>query len=232
MMIFFDIDETLIDQRGSEAAAAQEFLNIYSAELAHYYSPAEFCSLWRALREKHAPAFFSGAISVHEQRRRRVYELFARAGRSLSDNDADRAIEVYESAYRRSWRLFDDVRPALAALKNFRRGVISNGSTLQQNRKLRQTGIAPFFELVLVSEEIGAAKPRREIFLAACRRAAVTPRQCIYVGDRLDHDTLPSRGVGMRPYLLCRGDRRAPANIDVIASLAELCWRLPGRSAA
>jgi len=232
MMIFFDIDETLIDQRAAETAAAQEFLKIYSAELAHRYSLSEFCSLWRALREKHAPAFFSGAISVHEQRRRRVRELFTRAGRSLSDSDTDRRIEVYESHYRRSWRLFDDVRPALTALKSFRCGVISNGSTIQQNRKLRQTGIAPFFELVLVSEEIGAAKPGREIFLAACGRAGVAPRQCIYVGDRLDHDMLPSRGVGMHSCLLCRGNRRAPANIDVIGSLAELCWRLPGRSAA
>jgi putative hydrolase of the HAD superfamily len=232
MMIFFDIDETLIDQRGAETAAARKFLDVYSGRLNHRYSLSEFCALWRALREKHAPAFLSGAISVHEQRRRRVRELFAQAGRSLSDGETDRCIEVYQGHYRRSWRLFDDVRPALAALKHFRCGVISNGSTNQQNRKLQQTGIAPFFELVLVSQEIGAAKPRREIFLAACRRAGVTARQCIYVGDRLDHDTLPSRSVGMRAYWLCRGHRGAPANVDVIGSLTELSWRLPDRSAA
>ena len=232
MMIFFDIDETLIDQRGAETAAARHFLAVYSARLDHRYSLSEFCALWRALREKHAPAFFSGAISVHEQRRRRVRELFAKAGRSLSDGEVDRCIEVYESHYRRSWRLFDDVRPALAALKAFRCGVISNGSTVQQNDKLQRTGIASFFELVLVSEEIGAAKPRREIFLAACRRAGVGARQCIYVGDRLDHDHLPSRCVGMGAYLLCRHQRNAPAGVDVIGSLTELIWRLPHRSAA
>jgi putative hydrolase of the HAD superfamily len=232
MMIFFDIDETLLDQRSAETAAARQFLAVYSGELNDAYSVTEFCTVWRALREKHAPAFFSGAISVHEQRRQRVCELFAKAGRSLSRREADGCIELYESHYRRSWRLFDDVRPALAALKDFRCGIISNGSTRQQNDKLHDTGIARFFELVLVSEEIGAAKPQSEIFLAACRRAAVAPRQCIYVGDRLDHDTLPSRDVGMGAYLLCRGRRAAPPGVDAIASLSELRWRLADRSAA
>jgi putative hydrolase of the HAD superfamily len=232
MMLFFDIDETLVDQRGAEAAAAREFLAVYSGELGHRYSLEQFCALWHALREKHAPAFFSGAIPVHEQRRRRVRELFARAGRSLSDRETDRCIEFYESHYRRGWRLFDDVRPDLAALKQFRCGVISNGSTIQQNRKLYQTGIAPFFDLVLVSEEIGAAKPQPEIFQAACARAGLAPRDCVYIGDRLDHDTLPSRGVGMRAYWLCRSKVHGATNVDVIASLAELPWRLPDRSAA
>jgi putative hydrolase of the HAD superfamily len=232
MMIFFDIDETLIDQRAAEAAAARQFLAVYSGRLGWRYSLSQFCALWRALREKHAPAFLAGAISVHEQRRRRVRELFAQAGRSLSNREADGCIELYESHYRNGWRLFDDVRPALAALKGFRCGVISNGSSLQQNRKLQQTGIAPLFELVLVSEEVGAAKPRREIFLTACRRARVAPRQCIYVGDRLDHDILPSRSVGMDAYLLRRGPEPAPANVEVIGTLAELRWRLPERSAA
>ena len=232
MMIFFDIDETLIDQRGAEAAAAREFLTVYSADLGHYYSLTEFCVAWRALREKHAPAFLSGAISVHEQRRRRVRDLFAQTGQLLSDAETDLCIEVYESHYRRSWRLFDDVHPALTALKDFRCGVISNGSSIQQKRKLQQTGIAPFFDLVLVSEEIGAAKPEREIFLTACRRAGVPAQHCVYVGDRLDQDTLPSRDAGMRSYWLRRGNPSAPPDIDVIGSLTELPWRLPNRSAA
>ena len=232
MMIFFDIDETLIDQRGAEAAAAREFLAHHSAELGHRFSLTEFCASWRTLREKHAPAFLSGAISVHEQRRRRVRELFAQTGRTLSDAETDGCIELYETHYRRSWRLFDDVRPALIALKNFRCGIISNGSSTQQKRKLDQTGIAAFFELVLVSQEMGAAKPDREIFLAACRCAGMAPSQCIYVGDRLDHDMLPSRDIGMRAYWLCRGKDPVPASIDAIGSLTELPWRLPDRSAA
>jgi putative hydrolase of the HAD superfamily len=232
MMIFFDIDETLIDQRGAESAAARAFLAVYADALGRNYSLAEFCALWRALREKHAPAFLRGVISEHEQRRRRVRELFAHGGRRLSEKEIDRSIELYESHYRQSWRLFDDVRPTLTSLKDFRCGVISNGSTLQQTRKLQQTGIARFFEMILVSQEIGAAKPARAIFHAAARRAGLPPARCIYVGDRLDHDALPSRAIGMRAYWLCRSNHSGPAAVEVIGSLAELIWRLPDRSAA
>jgi putative hydrolase of the HAD superfamily len=232
MMVFFDIDETLLDQRSAEAAAARAFLAVYATELAYPYSTAEFCAVWRWLREKHSPAFFAGTISAHEQRRRRVRELFARSGRSLCDAEADCRIELYESHYRSSWRLFEDVRPALTALGDYRCGVISNGSLLQQRHKLEQTSIASHFELVLVSEEIGAAKPAREIFLAACRRAGVNPSHCVYVGDRFDHDVLPSRAVGMQPYWICRRASSESTAEEVIGSLTDLAFRLRERSAA
>ena len=232
MMIFFDIDETLIDQRSAEFAAARRFLKIHGAELGGKYCLEEFCAEWRALREKHAADFLSGAISVQEQRRRRMRELFARSGRSLSDAEADCRIELYERHYRRGWRLFDDVRPALDLLRPFRCGIISNGSSRQQHGKLRRTGIAPYFDPVLVSEEIGVAKPAREIFFAACRRAGVPAQRCVYVGDRLDHDTLASRSAGMRAYWLCRRPQAAPPNVETITSLTELVARLSGRSAA
>jgi putative hydrolase of the HAD superfamily len=232
MMIFFDIDETLIDQRGAETAAAAAFLEAYAPELDDGYSIAEFCALWRLLREKHSPAFFTGVISAHEQRRRRIRELFARSGRSLCDAEADCRIELYESHYRSGWRLFDDVEPALALLREYRCGIISNGSIVQQRRKLEQTGIAEYFELVLVSEEIGSAKPAREIFLAACERVAIKPNHCVYVGDRFDHDVLASRAIGMEAYWICRRHTPQPRTDEVIGSLAELPCRLRERSAA
>jgi putative hydrolase of the HAD superfamily len=231
MIIFFDIDETLIDQRRAERAAAERFLDVYGAELGDR-SVERFCARWRALREKHGPAFLAGAISVHEQRRRRVRGLFSGRGRPLPDAEIDRRIALYERHYRQSWLLFDDVRPALERLRSYRCGIISNGSSPQQHGKLRRTGIAAYFDPVLVSEDVGAAKPRREIFLAACQRAGVTAERCIYVGDRLDHDALPSRAAGMRPFWLCRRAQQAPAGIETIASLSELAPRLARRSAA
>jgi putative hydrolase of the HAD superfamily len=231
MMIFFDIDETLIDQRRAERGAAERFLEVYGAELGAC-SVERFCARWRALREKHGPAFFAGAISVHEQRRRRVRELFAGLGQALPDAEVDRRVALYERHYRQSWLLFDDVRPALDQLRAYRCGIISNGSSPQQRGKLRRTGIAARFDPVLVSEDVGAAKPRREIFLAACRRAGVPAERCIYVGDRLDHDALPSRAAGMRAFWLCRSARPAPAGIETIAALTDLAPRLARRSAA
>ncbi len=113
MMIFFDIDQTLIDQRKAEAAAARELLAVYHDSLGRNYSVVSFCRIWDFLRDKHARAFFAGVITSQEQRRLRVRELFGRIGWELSDREADDCFALYERHYRRHWTLFDDVLPCL-----------------------------------------------------------------------------------------------------------------------
>ncbi len=111
MMIFFDIDQTLIDQRKAEAAAARELLAVYHDSLGRNYSVVSFCRIWDFLRDKHARAFFAGVITSQGQRRLRVRELFGRTGWELSDREADDCFALYERHYRRHWTLFDDVLP-------------------------------------------------------------------------------------------------------------------------
>jgi HAD superfamily hydrolase (TIGR01509 family) len=230
-MIFFDIDETLIDQRRAEAAAARQVLAEYGNLLNPAYSVDDFCRLWRRLREKHAPAFLNGIVSAHENRRRRIRDLFAWSGGILSDSEADAVIAFYENHYRSNWVLFEDVLPALEALGGRRCGVISNGSGEQQKLKLERTGIDRYFDIVIVSEEIGVAKPRREIFLTACRQAGSPAHRCIYVGDRLDHGALASRAAGMRSFWLRRRRTQEESEIEVISSLNQLAWKLRSRIA-
>jgi putative hydrolase of the HAD superfamily len=231
MVIFFDIDETLIDQRRAEAAAAHELLAEYGSLLDRPYSVEQFCRVWRAHREKHAPAFLTGLVSVHENRRRRIRETFQSSRRSPSDAEVDRIIEFYEDHYRSHWTLFDDVLPSLEALDGERCGVISNGSGEQQRLKLERTGIEGYFDVVIISENVGAAKPRRDIFDAACRAARLPAHRCIHVGDRLDHDAIASRAAGMRSLWLRRDVAQQHGDIEVINALHELGWRLQNRIA-
>jgi putative hydrolase of the HAD superfamily len=227
-MIFFDIDETLINQQRAEALAAERFLAVYREQLDRAYSVPEFCYLWRSLREKHARSSFVGVASYPEQRRRRIRELFgARAG-NLSDAAADARFDFYQEHYANGWTLFEDVLPCLQSLAGHTIGIISNGRAEQQRRKLRYTGIEQYFDVVVISEEVGAAKPHREIFLAACRKAGFTADECVYVGDRLDLDAEASRAAGINGFWLDR--KRSAANVDiaVIRSLAELRAKVPG----
>jgi putative hydrolase of the HAD superfamily len=226
MMIFFDIDQTLIDQRKAEAAAARELLALYRDSLGQKYSVVSFCRAWDFLRDKHAPAFFAGVITSQEQRRLRVRELFGRVGWELSDREADDCFALYARHYCRHWTLFDDVLPCLRALSQHRIGIISNGNAEQQKRKLAQTGIAAFFAVTVVSQEVGAAKPHPDIFRAACRIAGCAAEQSIYVGDRLHVDALASQAAGMRGVWLDRRRTQRPATVQVVTSLTELCAEL------
>src|ERR1044071_6137487 len=231
MFIFFDIDGTLIDQRNAETVAVRAMLQAHGHLLSRPYSIAESCRRWRLLREKHARAFFSGLITVQEQRRRRVRDFFAGPDEALAAAQSDDLFDLYETHYRANWKLFDDVVPALESIRHLNCGIISNGASEQQLRKLRQLDIDRYFDVVVVSQEAGAAKPQREIFLTACRRAGLPPQRCLYIGDRLDHDALASRSVGMRSFWLDRRNVRARTDVEVINSLSELSWRIGDRLA-
>lgn len=224
-MIFFDIDETLINQRQAEAQAAVRFLDVYGHLLPEPFTVLDFCLRWRMLREKHLPPFLNGAISFREHRRRRVRELFI-DGAGLTDREADERFEVFLEEYRRAWRLFDDVLDCLDALAAHRLGVLSNGSSEQQRLKLKQTGILERFSTVLISEDVGLAKPGWDIYVAACRSARCSPEECVYVGDRLEADARGSRAAGMRGIWLDRRRSDPPQDVEVIHTLLELPERL------
>ena len=97
---------------------------------------------------------------------------------------------VYEDAYVEHWSLYDDVRPVLDALPAGRLGIISNGNSVNQREKLRRTGIFHLFSMVLISSDIGVAKPDPRIFEEGAMRLGVEPHACVYVGDP------PKRGLG------------------------------------
>lgn len=221
-IVWFDIDDTLVDQRRAEAAAASRFIESFGGGAAWGVSVEAFCDRWRELRERHAPAFLHGEASLQQHRRRRVRALFEEAEPRMSDAEADRRFAAYLEEYRRGWDLFDDVLPTLEMLGGQTLGVISNGHAHQQRLKLRRTGIARRFGPVMISEELGAAKPSPEAFHRACVLADCDPRDCLYIGDRLDLDARASTAAGMRGIWLNRRQDPGDGHTETIRSLLEL----------
>jgi putative hydrolase of the HAD superfamily len=220
-VIFFDIDDTLLDQLYAERTGALEFWQ----EHRHLFpfGAEEFLALWRTLAEKHMDRHLAKEVSFVEQRRGRIRELFSHIAVALSDDEADERFGEYLRRYEANWRSFPDVIPCLDALRPVPLGVISNGDYRQQIKKLERMGLRNRFAIVAVSGEVGAAKPAPEIFWEACRRAQREPRACVYVGDRLDTDARASQAAGLRGIWLNRRSARADgSDVTVIHSLREL----------
>jgi HAD superfamily hydrolase (TIGR01509 family) len=119
--------------------------------------------------------------------------------------------------------LFPDVLPALDALRHVPLCIISNGEETQQRGKLRATGILERFSIVVVSSEVGAAKPSAGIFAAACRRAGQGPSGCLHLGDSPTHDALAGAAAGLRGVWLARDPSVVPdPRVPTIRSLADL----------
>ncbi len=221
MMILFDIDETFVNHKQAQICAARLFLSQFNHLLPH--SEDEFCALWDSVMLKYFGTFTRGEISFSEHRRRRIRELFAEVNPILPDSETNARFEIYLRSYEDSWTLFDDVLPCLCALSGHRLGIISNGNTDQQKLKLHRLGLESRFEVVVISEEVGVAKPKPQIFLEACRRALLKPQDCVYVGDNLEVDVLGSQSVGMRAIWLNRtGTSSTQVNVVEINSLSKL----------
>lgn len=108
MIVLFDLDGTLCDHAGADREAALALRAVVAPER----PPEMFLADWRAARARQTVRWRSGLISFSEQRRARVREVL---GKRLGDAEADLAFNFYSAAYRRAWRLFDDVRPCFAA---------------------------------------------------------------------------------------------------------------------
>lgn len=73
-------------------------------------------------------------------------------------------------------------------------GILTNGVTEVQRRKLEAAGLFDRFDAFLPSYEIEAHKPDPAIFAAARDRLAAD--EYVYVGDSLEHDVQPARQAG------------------------------------
>jgi FMN phosphatase YigB (HAD superfamily) len=92
---------------------------------------------------------------------------------------------------------FEHSRAALAALApRFRIGVVSNfyGNL---EAVLGEAGLLPFVTAAVDSSRVGAFKPDAAIYQAALARLEARPGESAMVGDSLNKDCAPARGLGL-----------------------------------
>lgn len=213
--VTFDVGSTLIEAWPSvgavyaEVAAQHGCPSLTSEELERRFREAFEATGRRANSradwERIVDAAFAGLVATPPSRTffPALYERFAHAS---------------------AWRIFDDVLPALDALRarGLRLGVISNWDERLRGL-LQELGLARHFEVIVVSCEVGALKPARGIFEAALRALALPPEAVLHVGDDFESDVQGARAVGMRALHLAR---RGAAGDGAIASLTQLIERL------
>jgi putative hydrolase of the HAD superfamily len=199
-MIFFDIDGTLIDHATASAAASLRLFDYFSAEIP--FPREEFPTIWETALMKHFNRFCRGEISIWEQRRARIRDVFANP--ALTEEECDTRYRIFIKHYESLTQPFDDAAPCLAKLEAKRLGIISNGAREQQIGKLKRAGLLSHFSVMVFSEDVGLGKPAAAIFLEACRQAGENPADCVHIGDDLTADVHASIAVGFSPIWLDR----------------------------
>ncbi|TKE97501.1 pyrimidine 5'-nucleotidase [Vibrio kanaloae] len=105
-------------------------------------------------------------------------------------------------------------------------GIITNGFTDLQAIRLARTGMDSYIDQVIISEEVGMAKPDSIIFEHALQRAGNPCKsKVLMVGDNLHSDILGSINFGIETFWLNPHGAMAADGINqhyTVSSLTEL----------
>lgn len=79
-------------------------------------------------------------------------------------------------------------------------GIVSNNMLQEQKEKLEFCRLAPYVDVLVVSEEAGVSKPDPGIFQIALDALKFRAEDTVMVGDSWEADVAGARGCGMRAF--------------------------------
>lgn len=221
--IFFDIDNTLLNHSGARDKAVKNFQKKYYPDV-----PIEkFNPILSLFAEKHWKLYEQKKLTFKEQGTLRIIDVWKTLGKSISNKKAYEVFNDYLSLYQRHWQPFPHVINTLKKLylHGLSLGIISNGNKKVQTNKLKHLKIYSYLneKLIIISEEIGYAKPHSQIFFHAQNLAGVRPEEIVMIGDNYLYDIEPGKKIGWNvlffDYFNLYPDKQSIKNFKDILSL-------------
>ncbi len=223
--VVFDLDDTLIDERGGVDGAWRAALAaVPAASRPRLYETLRATERWYWSDPGRHRA---GRMRLAEARLAIVRRAFATCG--YRDQRLTAAVaHSYGAARDAALKLMPAASEVLAVLRA--RGValalVTNGSSSRQRQKLARFGLGDRFDAVLIEEELGFGKPDRRIYDAALTQLGAEPAHTWIVGDDPEWEVAAPHTIGLRTMWLDRWRRGAAACRTppdrVITSLLEL----------
>ena len=81
--------------------------------------------------------------------------------------------------------------------EKFKIGLLTNGPSNLQRRKIDALGIESWFDSIVVSGEHGLAKPDPKIFEIAMDKLNCSPEETVYIGNSLKYDVRGANNAGI-----------------------------------
>ncbi len=207
--VFFDLDDTLLDHQHSRRQALVTLQSRYPA-LARV-GLEELQLRHEQLLQTDYSQVLKRTLTPLEATAERIRRLCSGYALELAPAEALDASAAYEDAYGRHRQLIPGSLALLEALAGrAHRGIITNGLSELQRSKIKACGLEPHVEAVVISEEVGVAKPEPGIFQTALRQAGLEPAEAVMVGDSWEVDILGARNAGLGAVWLNRYGQVAP----------------------
>ena len=209
--VFFDLDGTLYDRDALVLKVIE----------------AQFVDFQTELQGLSQSTFIERILELDDHGYGDKFELYQKVTQEwgLHPGLAERLVRHFWRSYDENCQPDADTLSTLQSLRAHGRkvGVITNGTTERQRKKLECLGLFPFLNALLISEAEGMRKPDERIFRLATERCGVIPEESAFVGDHPEVDVAGSLAAGMTsiwkrvPYWSMRIE-----NVSVVDKLSEI----------
>ena len=180
--IFFDADNTLFDFDRAEHNAIKSVLTDLGISYDDHYFQA-----YKTINKAIWTAYENGELPKGRLRAIRFERFFAKFNIQADASTTSRDYLQYLSE---SAHLLEGAEDLLLHLsKHYRLALVTNGLKEVQRPRFEKSGVQHLFKLIVVSDEIGVAKPERGFFDFAFQQiGSPHPEKVIIIGDNLNSD--------------------------------------------
>ena len=225
--LLFDLDHTLLDFDAAEDVALSHLLKEEGVEdiqaYKNYYVPMNK-TLWKDLEQK--------KITKVELVNTRFEKLFAHFG---IEKDGAYLAARYQFFLSKQGQIFPGVEDLLKKLihQGFELYAATNGITFIQTGRLEQSGIAPYFKEIFISEQLHTQKPDAAFYeKIGARIPNFDKDHALMIGDSLSADIQGGNNAGIdtiwyNPHHLENKTQAQPTyEVDSYQALLEILDKL------
>ena len=100
--------------------------------------------------------------------------------------------------------------------------IVTNGITSVQKSRFARSPLMRYVSDVVISEEVGASKPRPELFLLALSRQGVEPGDALMIGDGVGSDIRGANNAHIDACWLNTNGRALPDGIHAEYEISDI----------
>ena len=191
--VIFDFGETLATGKLDAKSYRQQLL-------------AYIHSLGYALSEKSLAKTLDGMLAIlmkarKENKELTFEELYSRVLVKLGINPTEEVLSHIHGLYAENFTVepVPGVTKVLQTLHGrYKLAVLSNAMSQLPRLALEKASLTKFFQLIIISRDLGIRKPDPKIFQYVLEKLGVKPEETIHVGDSLKQDVVGAKTAGIK----------------------------------
>jgi putative hydrolase of the HAD superfamily len=189
--VIFDLDNTLFDVK-------------------QYFSGA-FSDIATYLKEKHhlsSIEIYKRLMATWNEKTSMYAHLFDDLLGELGlDDELEKIVQIFNE-YEGELKPYSDTIPLLTSLQKaeIKLGIITDGNPQRQMRKIRLLDISRFFDVIILTKELGQSKLTEDPFRKALHELGTIPECSLYVGDNPHLDFKGAKHIGLKTVRLMKGE--------------------------